>query len=696
MIDFFKKINIENFKLAIFGVFKRAPLSVILSMFAFIIIVAMIRVEDMSQSLENSLLKAIFTLSLSFFFSVAMYLLAESKNIERLKKWLYQILTLIFGLLFYYFFEKNIFTNPETEMIVYIVLTSIGIISFIFIASFICKLRAKNLGQEEFYSATYNLLIKILMSVIVGIVTMLLGFIALSATFALFELDFANQSNWFGYWAAFSLSLFAPIFFLVNLPFVEEGGTLLKIQDNKFYSFLINYVGLPAIFIYLLILYSYTVKVLVNFSEWPQGEVAWLVILFSFFGYIIYFASFAFRENFKPASILRKYLPTAILLQTFMLFYAIGLRINQYDLTINRYLVLAFGIWLFGLSLYFIVSKKKSLATPFYSLLVVVIFISIGPWSVYVVPEWRQQNNLEDNLREANVLQENGEVVTLEKFSDISGELSGEIYGGIEYLCNYHGCDSLEKFFSKEIIEIKKKDREEFEENKKKDLERAEKSDVRNDEQIKYIKKREYSEIRNWTLITKLTEKLKVKKYFSDALGNKTPESFIFRNNNNFIQRNIDVSGYQYLIEISSEKFDKEMMVDDFENIVEENYLVDIYSVILNTRDKVLDLYLGDALLESFQIEEKVITPLLAKKDESLESRWGNEGGILLSSDDMTFELPGTSYDLKLVLREINIKNPEWKEKGRENDDRGEDNMKMEISMLRSSYTSGYVLIKIK
>ena len=176
------------------------------------------------------------------------------------------------------------------------------------------------------------------MSMITGVAVMILGFIAFSAIFTLFDIDFIDEDNWYAYWSAFSLVLFASIFFLVNLPDArtEESSKLQSIQSNKFYSFLINYVGLFAIFIYFLILYSYTIKVLINFSLWPQGEVAWLVILFSFFGYLIYFASFAFTNTFKPARLLRKFLPTAVILQTPMLFYAIGLRINQYDIIINH------------------------------------------------------------------------------------------------------------------------------------------------------------------------------------------------------------------------------------------------------------------------------------------------------------------------------------------------------------------------
>ena len=694
MLKFLQKINIENLKKIITGVFERTPLSMLISIAAFVSIVALVRVEDMSYALENNLHKAVFTLIVAFFFSVGMYLYGESKNATKATKSLYQIATFAFGFLFYYFFEENLFANPQTEVAVYCALTSLGVIAFVFISPFISKLRAKILSQNEFYIASYALIIKTLMSAIVGLAVMFLGFIAFSAIFTLFDIEFIDRGNWYSYWAAFSLVLFASVFFLVNLPFVKKEALedLREIQANKFYSFLINYVGLPAIFIYFLILYVYTIKVLIHFSEWPQGEVAWLVILFSFFGYIVYFATYAFSGILKQAKVLRQFLPIAVFLQTFMLFYAIGLRINQYDFTINRYLVLVFGFWLFGLSLYYIISKKKKLITPFYSLLFVIIFISIGPWSVYVVPEWRQQGNLEINLKNANILQGDGSVRALEKYQDISAELSGEIYGAIDYLCNYHGCGALDKFFSLEIAEIKKEHREEFMENKKKQLEQAEKDDNQDEKYIESIKKREYREINNWELIRRLTEKIKVKRYYKSEQGDGALMNFNFRNNNNYIGDSVDVRGYDYFVQVSSEKFDREMMLNGFESEIKKEDLPDMYSAVLNVPTKKLELYFGDVIVETFEIEETIIKPLLDKKDDPLEYKHDYDRDISLTSNDMTFEFVGVSHDLKLVLRNISIRNPEWKT----GDNEKQDSDKMEKFMFREFYADGYALIKKK
>jgi hypothetical protein len=87
-----------------------------------------------------------------------------------------------------------------------------------------------------------------------------------------------------------------------------------------------------------------------------------MVIWFSIFGYITYMFSYVFEEKNKFIKIFRKVFPYIVIPQIFMLFYAIYLRINQYDITINRYFIVVFGLWLLIISLYYIFSKKKHLA----------------------------------------------------------------------------------------------------------------------------------------------------------------------------------------------------------------------------------------------------------------------------------------------------------------------------------------------
>ena len=58
----------------------------------------------------------------------------------------------------------------------------------------------------------------------------------------------------------------------------------------------------------------------------------------------------------------------------------------------------------------------------------------------------RQESRLIRHLESANILQ-GGKIVPLKSERDISKELSTEIAGGIEYLCNFDDCKYIKDLF---------------------------------------------------------------------------------------------------------------------------------------------------------------------------------------------------------------------------------------------------------
>jgi hypothetical protein len=144
-----------------------------------------------------------------------------------------------------------------------------------------------------------------------------------------------------------------------------------------------------------------------------------------------------------------------------MLFYAIYLRIAQYDITMNRYFVVVFGIWLTIISIYYVVSQKRQLSVILSSLVAMILIISIGPWSVYSYPLGRQEARLMANLETAKILQ-GGKIVPLTSAKDISKELSNDIASGISYVCDFRDCDIIRSLFPVQIAEATRLDEEKW------------------------------------------------------------------------------------------------------------------------------------------------------------------------------------------------------------------------------------------
>jgi hypothetical protein len=410
--------------------------------------------------------------------------------------------------------------------------------------------------------------------------------------------------------------------------------------------------------------------------------------LFSFFGYLIYFASYVFTQASGTPGLFRKIFPWAALLQTPMLFYAIGLRINQYDLTINRYLVLVFGLWLVFLSGYYILSRRKDLSMPFFSLLVVVIVMSIGPWSVYVLPEYRQQERLRDNLIQAGMLQD-GEIHPPESYQDVDARLSGDIYGGIEYLCDFHGCESLEGIFSAKLSEIRQADKQEFLDRQARRVEELQIAKA-SQERIQEARSEEYRGIRSYDLVRELAEYLKVERWSRSAAGSwEEPEYLRFENElRHDFDASIRVSGYDHYVPLRVGKSARLQFLERQEESG-RNQAGGWFAIVDGDLAELV-LYQGEEVAERISIQGNIVQKILDSKEDYIQpehnERWLT---AFLPPEKMSFPIRGEAYDIKVVLMSVSIKNPDWQEEEQPNDPDG-------ISPQRSiaSPVDGYVLIK--
>ena len=127
-----------------------------------------------------------------------------------------------------------------------------------------------------------------------------------------------------------------------------------------------------------------------------------------------------------------------------LLLLAILRRIWEYSFTIERYFVLVLGLWLTGIVIYFIFSKKENIKVIPASLCILAFLISFGPWGAFSVSEQSQINRLQYYLQENDLLQDD----KIQKASDdVSFEDRREISSIIRYLNNNHGLDGIQPWF---------------------------------------------------------------------------------------------------------------------------------------------------------------------------------------------------------------------------------------------------------
>lgn len=570
-----------------------------------------------SETDSLSTMRIVFSLIVTFFLSVGITLYSEAYGKSRWM-WLSQGLAILYGGVFYFFF--NPWESWFYESMVVFALHGVGFFSFLFFAPYSREMVGKGENMIEYTNYFTRVAWTFLMASIIGIALLALGMIALTATIELFDLSqHIDTGKWYGYWAVLALVFFAPLYGLVEFPYHTDIDTR-SYDVNRFFSFLIRYIALPFIIIYFIILYAYSVRVLLNFGDWPKGQISWMVIGFSIFGYLVHIFSKPYEAENDSIRLWRKYFPMLVVPQIFMLAYAIWLRIMQYDLTMNRYFVVIFWIWLLGISLYYIFARRKSLIVIPASLTLITLVISVGPWSVYSVPLSRQYDRLMANFEKAG-MRENGKIIpakdTLEK------TLNNDIYSGIEYVCQFSECEKIRELFPEYTAEIEAKSRKEWE---------------------RYMTEstRPYQGASVWEIVQGITEKLNIDPIYgySETVQPYFTYWLDYKRETSIFPMNID--GFTTIAQIYG-NFDPSV-----ENTVKNAYAQ------INPDDATMTVH----------IQSGTLWPIsLAAFNTDLINQYGTGGNYSVKVADFTRDFETPEAFIRIFLEQYSIKNPNYREK---------------------------------
>ncbi|TAL62636.1 MAG: DUF4153 domain-containing protein, partial [Bacteroidetes bacterium] len=207
-----------------------------------------------------------------------------------------------------------------------------------------------------------------------------------------------------------------------------------------------QFVLLPLVTIYLIILYAYGIKIIIQW-ELPKGWVSWLVNAFSVFGILSLLLIWPIRneEGNKWISNFARWFYRALFPLIILLGVAIGKRVMQYGITENRYFVLVVALWLVGIATYFLLSKTKNIKTIPVSLCIIAFLSSFGPWGAFSISEISQVNRLEKLLTEEKILVDGKIKKAVDTIPDKSGR---QIVSIVRYLDDHHGFDAIKPWFA--------------------------------------------------------------------------------------------------------------------------------------------------------------------------------------------------------------------------------------------------------
>lgn len=196
--------------------------------------------------------------------------------------------------------------------------------------------------------------------------------------------------------------VFQTSFFLFHFPrrfaFEEQERSY-----NVVFKNLCQYILIPIVGLYFLILYAYSVKILLTWNL-PHGWVSSLVLGFSVAGIFTYLINYLlpdYSDN-KIAHAYRKWFWWVLLPMVGLLFVAIGRRIADYGVTPERYVVAHAGVWLLVMCGYFLWSKTDNIKFIPISLALFALVAVVGPFSAFNVSQRNQTAILRDLLEQNN------------------------------------------------------------------------------------------------------------------------------------------------------------------------------------------------------------------------------------------------------------------------------------------------------
>lgn len=431
-------MKIFNFTLLNFNsiknTFKRFPLTIISAILATIFLI-LSTFDEYSEAYNDKMM----SFGLVFVFGIFLYAFIklfneglrnyyDLKNLKNnnLFKILSYVITLpiLYGVYELVYHENKVMAFYDNNFIYFTLIAALVVGS-----SFV--------GKFNYHKDFVAYVAKILRAFIISNIYSFIVFIGISgiifALNSLFKFNFG--SSVYLRVAIFSFILFNVVTFFSDFPKVRDSFTDYKYP--KAFRILLVYIITPIVIIYTAILLAYFVKILVLWQI-PNNLIVNLVIWFASFSIVYLF----FLSRVDSISFINKFkivFPFTLFPLLGMMFFAIYLRIKEYGMTENRYIVIAVGLWIFLSLIYYIFYRENSnISIPIF-LSVIILITGLGPASATSLSIRSQNARFEKLLRDNKMIA--GEEI--KPNINIESEAKSQIVDIVSYMVRTDRVDKL-------------------------------------------------------------------------------------------------------------------------------------------------------------------------------------------------------------------------------------------------------------
>jgi hypothetical protein len=265
---------------------------------------------------------------------------------------------------------------------------------------------------------------------------------AILAITQLFDVDFGSKI--YAYlWYIMALPM-SVIIFCAGVP--TDINELESSTDlPKGLRIFVQFILIPLVVLYLLILYAYMGKIIVQWSL-PQGWVTILIMVFSVLGMLAMLLVHPYQHQ-KENGWVKWYTKgyyVALLPLLILQYVAIFTRIGDYGFTAPRWAVLAITVWLTWITLYNVFFKGRNIVLIPLTLFITAFLFLLGPLSHKSISISSQTAKINRLLTELKLVK-NGKLLVY-KDNPKTDSLMGELYSATRYLNRNYQKTGLEPY----------------------------------------------------------------------------------------------------------------------------------------------------------------------------------------------------------------------------------------------------------
>ena len=245
--------------------------------------------------------------------------------------------------------------------------------------------------------------------------------------------------------------LVAPVYGLSLIPSKLDEKFDLSAGDDLLHrgiSVLINYILVPVLLIYVVILHAYALKIGINLKL-PKGQIGIMVLLFGLGGTATWLIA---RPWVDSGTWLLRFFTRFwfwfTLVPVVLLALAVQARISAYGVTPERYGLVLLATWMVIMVVYFAIRRTGMRPQVILGSLALMLFVaSFGSWGARGLSISSQMARL-GNLMELWGITRNGKVVAqLPAYGDVPRQVYANGASIVSFLRKYNALDELKPYF---------------------------------------------------------------------------------------------------------------------------------------------------------------------------------------------------------------------------------------------------------